>query len=265
MQWHRTLASLLALLAGAFLVACDSGNDIDNAGFNEQEVASAAVVAAFAGPSTESAEQTMLDMVAHIGAPAAMTDEGPNGPISLPSSTSGFELDNGISGTIELTVNGVYTFTFSGTVVVDGSPVSVQGTLVLTPAATQPEGGSAYLIDYDATASGARGSATWSTVGTLARDGGGAVVDYDLTMTHTVTPTGQSPSVVTALLSPSRFDLIVTGPYGNTLRFGFDRLSMSGTVSVNSRLVATIEVSEGCAHVDYVDESRQDVDVCPTA
>ena len=265
MRWQRTIASLVALLAGAFLVGCDSGNDIDDPGFNEQEVQAAAVVAAFAGPSTESAEQLMLDMVAHIGAPAPMTGDGPEGPISLPSNTAGFDLGNGISGTMELTVTGVYTFTFSGTVLVEGSPVTVQGTLVLTPAAAQPESGSAYLIDYDATASGARGSATWSTVGTLERDGAGGVTDYDLTMSHTVTPTGQSPSVVTAMLSPSRFDLILTGPYGNTLRFGFDRVSMSGTVSVNSRLVAMIEVSEGCAHVDWVDESRTDLDVCPAA
>ena len=265
MRWHRTIASLLVLLAGAFLVSCDSSNDIDDGGFNEQEVESAAVLAAFAGPSTESAEQMMLDMVAHIGAPAAMSDAGPDGPISLPSNTSGFDLGNGISGSMELTVSGVYTFTFSGTVLVEGSPVTVQGTLVLTPAATQPESGSSYLIDYDATAAGARGSATWSTVGTLDRDAAGDVTDYDLTMSHTVTPTGQTPSVVTALLSPSRFDLIVTGPYGNTLRFGFDRVSMSGVVSWNGRHVATVEVSEGCAHVDWVDESRQDVDVCPAA
>jgi len=266
MRRHRTIASLLALLAGAFLLlSCDSSNDIGDSGFNEQEVESAAVVAAFAGPSTESAEQMMLDMVAHIGAPAPMTDEGPGGPISLPSSTSGFDLGNGISGDMELNVAGVYTFTFSGTVLVDGSPVTVQGTLVLTPAATQPESGTAYLIDYDATASGARGSATWSTVGTLERDAEGAVSDYDVTMSHTVTPTGQSPSVVTAQLSPQRFDLIVTGPYGNTVSFGFDRTSMSGTVSVNSHLVATIEVSDGCAHVDWVDESRTDLEVCPEA
>jgi len=260
MRWHRSIVSLLALLAGVFLIACDSSNDIGDPGFNEQELESAALVVAFAGPSAESAEQLMLDMLAQIGSPAASTDG-----VSLPSHSADFDLGNGVTGTMEVTAEGVYTFTFSGSVVVDGSPVDVQGTLVLTPAATQPPSGSAYLIDYDATASGARGSATWSTIGTLVRDSVGVVTDYDLTMNHTVAPTGHSPSVVTALLSPSSFELVVTGPYGNTLRFSFDRVSMRGDVSINGRLAATVLVSDGCAHVDYVDESRIDVDICPAA
>lgn len=263
MRGLRCFCLSVAACAAIGLSGCDSSSDVTAPAFDEQELESAALLAAMVAPSAGSAEQMMLDMASHMAPAAAPLSAGDS--VSLPSHTETFDLGNGISGTMEFAATGVYTFAFAGALEVDGATIAVQGTLVLAPAADQPASGASHLIDFDAVASGPRGSATWSATGTLTRDAAGALVDYDATMTHTVTPTGGPTSVVLVGLSPTSFEVVVSGPRGNTLRFTFDRGTMSGMVSLNGRAVAQVTVSDGCAHVDYVDESRQDVDVCAAA
>ena len=263
MRGLRCLCLSVAACAALGLVGCDSSPDVTAAGLDQQELESAALLAAAVGPSAGSAEQMMLGMASYMAPPTAPLAVGAS--VSLPSHTDTFDLGNGVVGTMEFAATGVYTFTFGGTLVIDGATTTVQGTLVLTPAAAQPQSGSSHLIDFDAVATGPRGSATWNATGTLTRDAEGAVVDYDATMTHTVTPAGGPTSAVLVTLSPASLEVLVTGPRGNTLRFTFDRVTMSGAVQVNSLVVAQVTVSDGCAHVDYVEESRQDVDVCPAA
>jgi len=259
MHRYRFTHLLIALAVVVGLWGCDDSQNLTDPGFNEQDVSSGAEIVALVGPTAQTADQMMLDMIAQVAGTTAPLTTGQS--VSLPGSTESFDLGNGITGTRELTANGVYTFRFAGTVDVDGAMIRVEGTLVLTPAATQPPSGAAFLIDYSADATGPRGSATWTATGNV-EVGAGEVTDYDATMTHTVTATGGASAVATVMVSPTRFELVVTGPFGNTLRFVFDRSSMTGTLGVNGRDVALVTVSGGCTHVDYMDPARQDIDVC---
>jgi len=259
MHRYRSTHLLIALLALVGVWGCDGSQNLTDPGYNEQEVAQGAQVVALVGPTAVTADQMMVDMFAQVATTMAPLTTGES--VSLPGSVTSFDLGNGITGTRVLDATGVYTFTFAGTVDIDGAMITVQGTLVLTPAPNQPQSGVAFLIDYDAVATGSQGTATWSATGSVEVDAG-EVTDYDATMTHSVTATGGASAVATVLVSPTRFELIVTGPFGNTLHFVFDRSSMSGTLGINGREVALITVSAGCTHVDYTDPARQDIDVC---
>ncbi len=244
-----------ALLALAGLCGC-SNDDVTNPSFDPSEVEAGAVAAALTAPTAEAAEEMILAMLAEIGGPA---------PLSLGAAAgdcSTFDLGNGITGTCSLSPEGVYTITFGGTVDIDGELATLEGTFVVTPAVVQPLSGVRYLIDFDATATSAKGSASWSAAGTVTFDTLGTVADYDFTMTHTITPTGGTTVMVSVVVSPTRFQLIVTGPLGNTLRFALNRETMTGTVSINSNEVASVTILDGCTTINFFSEELVDRTVC---
>jgi len=66
-----------------------------------------------------------------------------------------------------------------------------------------------------------------------------------------VTPTGGTTRIATVLISPTQFEVVVTGPFGGVLRIVLDRETMSGFVSLNGLRVAQITIVDGCVTVEY--------------
>jgi hypothetical protein len=247
------------LLAVVTLWGCNDSDDIVNPDFDPADVQAGAEAAGLVGPTAEMTEQIITGLMqGAFGAAAPMTAGG-----VIPTHETSVYLENGVEATCEVDAMGGLVCQFFGTVSVDGYEVSVSGSLSAGESASQPASGTRYDVDFDATATSALANAVWSTLGTVEVDEQGEPVDYSFNMSHTVTPTGGSSVVVTAVASPSQFELVVTGPMGGTVRMNMDRVSMTGSVYVNGYQVATFAVDAGCTDIDFTSEEHQDVTICP--
>ncbi len=236
------MAIALAMLAG-----CNGAEELVQPGPDaEAEVTMGAQTGALAGPSGDSAGIMIAGMVG----------------LACPES---FELPSGISGTCSMDETGVKTWLFGGAILVDGDSVEVDGAMTATPSAEQPEIGSAYDIESNASAFGNRGSATWVASGTVLLDAAGQVLDYDLEMTHTVTPAGGQTAVVRITVMPTMMDMHLTGPLGGTLGFELDRETMTGTLNLNGIQVATVSIENGCATIVSSIPAIPDQTICAGA
>lgn len=253
-------ASILLSLAG-----CDTSNGVDlNSPETLAEVQSGALAAAVAAPSSDIAGDLIVAMMGAVD-PAPLARGGGAGESGgdEPACPESFDLGNGITGTCSATPEGVVTFVFGGSIPMEGAAAAVSGTLVAAPASSQPSRGTAHDIDFDASVSSSLGDASWSSLGTVTRDELGRILDYSFTMTHTVTPAGGATAVVTTVLTPSRFELVVTGPLGGTLRFVMNRDTMGGVVLLDGVEVAEIDVVDGCVSIDFLGAGLTDEVVCP--
>ncbi|NIM63403.1 MAG: hypothetical protein GTN89_12395, partial [Acidobacteria bacterium] len=172
-----------------------------------------------------------------------------------------FDLGNGITGSCSATGTDA-TFAFGGTLMVDGELVALSGSLSISVAAGQPAVGTTYSIAFDASASGPRGDANWSTSGDVTVDDARNVIDISLVITVTATSAGGFSSTVTAVVDANSFELIVNGPLGGVLRFELDRATMTGRVLLNGLHVADVTIANGCATIRYTLPGMQDRVVC---
>ncbi len=266
MRRHGIAFGSLALVA---LVAAGCSSTSDPAAPSpaqvQQGVQSVAPAVTVAAPESGAAGDLVGQLMGQIGSTSAPMQSGVAAAVAAPTCPATFDLGNGITGTCSVSQSGTVTWTFAGTRTIDGAAVQVQGTLVATPSATQPASGTSWTVTLNATASGPRGNATWSATGTVVLDAQNQVIDYSLTMTHTVTPAGGSPIIVNVVLSPGTIDLTVVGSEGHTYRFSFNRTTMTGSVSVNGNVVANVSVLNGCVTIDYVDPSLTDKTICPAS
>jgi hypothetical protein len=257
---------IIALAAISGLSGCNTTDDVIQPSDTqvETDVPAGAAAVSLAGPTSDASARMIDDMLGLLRNPPPLAPaRGVAAQEVHPVCPEQFELQNGISGSCSFSAEGVVTFLFGGTLTLEGGAVTVEGTLVGAPAETQPESGLRYTIDYDAYASGSRGSATWSALGTVTLNDQFQVTDFSFNMTHTVTPTGGPSAVVEVVLSPTRFELIVTGPLGGVVRFLLDRDTMSGMVSINGHDVAEVVIVDGCSHIDFINENLDSVVVCP--
>jgi hypothetical protein len=253
---------VLAALGAA--TGCTS-NDVaqPSSADTQADVNASALAVSMTGPSAAASTELIGAMVGRMGGAVAMAKLVAGTPVAPPTTCpSTFDLGNGITGTCSASTQGTGTFTFSGTLVIDGVSVAVEGTLVATPSVDQPPSGIRYAIGFNASATSLRGVATWTATGDVTRDAGGQVTDYNLAMTHTATPAGGASVVVVVVVSPTRFEETVTGPRGNTIRFVLNRETMTGTMQVNGTEVAAVILSGGCAHVDFVNPELTDFTIC---
>lgn len=257
---QRGTTLVFVLLAVVGLWGCSDSDDIVNPEFDPQDVQAGAEAAALAGPAAEMTQEIIMGLMqGALGGLAPMTTEN-----IIPTHETSVYLDNGVEATCLIDDQGGVDCEFVGTVSIDGFEVSISGSMSAGLSASQPASGAAYEVDFDASAnSAALGSATWSSLGSVEVDEAGEPVDYSFNMSHTVTPVGGSATVVTVIVSPSQFELVVTGPMGGTVRFNMNRQSMTGTVYVNGYMVATIVVDGTCTSIDFTSEEYQDVEVCP--
>jgi len=255
---HAT-CSLIGIALLAALVGCDSASDVLDADDLVADVEAGADAVGLAGPSADASADMIGDMLGLL-APAQAAAGARTVGSACPAPA--FELPSGVAGTCTASETGTVTFMFDGTIVVAGGSATVAGTFVATPTVAPAGAAAAWLVDYDATATGTRGVSTWSVIGTIVLDDAGAVSDFDLTMTHTFSPTDGPTVQVTVVLGPTRFELVLTGPRGGVLRFVLDREAMSGSVSVNGRTVADVSIEGACATIDFFDASFDDRTIC---
>jgi hypothetical protein len=231
--FYRRFLVLIGLLALAGLWGCDNSDDFN---FSDADI------------------QGEVEAAAETVAPFSTG--------TLPTHTTEFDLGNGITGICVTDGTGVYTLDFGGAIEIEGAVTTLEGRLVVSPSVNQPATGSRYQIDFGATAVGPHGTASWSSVGTVTLDEVGEVVDFELTISHTVS-TGAVTVTATVAISSTSFELVVTGPLGGTVRFTLDRETMTGTISLNRREVATVAIVEGCAVIDFLNDAIQDGTLCP--
>ncbi len=258
----------VVVLAGlAAAIGCSSNDVAQPSNADTQaDVNASALAVSMTGPSAAASAELIGAMVGRMGVSTGMTKLVAGAPVAPvappPACPATFDLGNGITGTCSATTEGTGTFTFSGTLVIDGVSVAVEGTLVVTPSVDQPPSGIRYAVNFNASATSLLGVATWTATGDVTRDAGGQVTDYNLAMTHTVTPAGGTSLVVVVVVSPTRFEETVTGPRGNTIRFVLNRETMTGTIQVNGTEVAAVTLSGGCAQVDFVNPDLTDFTIC---
>jgi len=256
------MAIALVIMAG-----CSDAEDLVQPGPNaEAEVTMGAKAGTLAGPSGDTAGDMIAGMMDLIQpAPLRMTAGEVSAVLLDPTCPETFELPSGISGTCSMNEAGVMTWLFGGAILVDGDSVEVDGTMTATPSAEQPEIGASYDIDYNASALGTRGSATWVATGTVLLDDAGEVIDYDLDMTHTITPAGGETAVVRIVVDPTTMDLSLTGPLGGVLGLELNRETMSGSLTLNGIQVATISIEGGCANIVSSVPAIPDQTICSSA
>lgn len=256
------MAIALAMLAG-----CSDAEDLVQPGPNaEAEVTMGAQAGALAGPSGDTAGDMIAGMMDLVQpGPLRMTAGNPAPVLLDPTCPETFELPSGISGTCSMAESGVMTWLFGGAILVDGDSVEVEGTMTATPSAAQPEIGASYDIDYNASAFGTRGSATWAATGTVLLNDAGEVIDYDLDMTHTITPAGGETAVVRMVVDPTTMDISLTGPMGGLLGLELNRETMSGSLTLNGIQVATVSIDNGCATIVSSVPAIPDQTICSGA
>ena len=255
------------IVALVLLAGCNGAEDLVQPGPDaEAEVTMGARTGALAGPSGDTAGDLIAGMMDLIQpSPLPMTTGGVSAVLLDPTCPETFELPSGISGTCSMDEAGVMSWLFGGVILVDGDSVEVDGSMTATPSPEQPETGGSYDIEFDATAFGSRGSATWAATGTVLLDDGGEVVDYDLDMTHTITPAGGDTAVVRMNVDPTMLDMRLTGPMGGLLELAMNRETMSGTLSLNGVQVATVSIDNGCATIVSSIPAIPDQTICAGA
>lgn len=227
----------------------------------QDDVQAATEAAAEAGPAAFATGDMIFEMMNLAGGAALPATAGGLTP-AVEGCFGEFSTESGISGTCSET-NGVWTFTFSGTVFVERDEVTVSGTMTATEAQFDEETGNVtYAIDYSVTATGPNGSASWAAVGTVTVHPEEGVVDYDLTMTHTVTTNGGETVTVTTVVTPTSFDVTVVGPRGGVIRFVMNIETGEGMASWNGIDVAQVVFDGGCVSIDYLNEAIEDQLIC---
>ena len=246
------LLATLTIISGG-LIGCAQDNLV-NPGLDigqQTDVQSATQAVTIAAPSAAAAESMIVGLMSLVSPTRAPGD---------PMCPAIVDLGNGITGSCS-TAAGEATFTFGGTLMVDGASAVLNGTLAVNLAASQPATGTAYSIVFDATVSGPRGDASWSTIGTVTVDAGN-VIDIDFVMTMMATSASGFSSTVTAIVDMNRFELVVNGPLGGVLRFQLDRNTMTGQVLLNGIPVADVTIVGGCATIQYTLPGVPDRVVC---
>ena len=265
---RKRIVAVFAMAAALLLLAgCNGAEELVQPGPNaEAEVTMGAQAGALAGPSGDTAGDMIAGMMGLIQpAPLRSTVGAVSAVLLDPSCPATFELASGISGTCSMSETGTMTWLFGGAILVDGDSVEVDGSMTATPSAEQPEIGASYDVDYNASAFGTRGSATWTATGTVLLDDAGDVVDYDLEMTHTITPAGGQTTVVRMTVNPTTLDIRLTGPLGGILGLQLDRETMTGSLSLNGIQVATVSIENGCATIVSSIPAIPDQTVCAGA
>jgi len=251
---------VIVLLAVVGLWGCSDSDDIVNPSFDPQDVQAGAEAAALAGPAAGLTQEIIEGLMqGTLGAAVPMTADGS----IIPTHETSVYLNNGVEATCAIDEMGGVFCEFVGIVAIDGYEMSISGTMSAGLAVSQPTNGSRYDVDFDGMANSPLGNATWSTLGTVEVDELGEPVDYTFNMSHEVTPTGGATVIVTAIVSPTQFEFVVTGPMGGTVRFNLNRTSMSGSVYVNGYQVATFAVEGGCTDIDFMSEEHLDLTICP--
>ena len=111
-------------------------------------------------------------------------------------------------------------------------------------------------------ASGPRGRMTWLASGMVTVDDAGNVVNFDFTMTLTVTPTGGSTTIVTVMIDATSLEMFVSGPLGGALTFRLDRLTMTGQLLLGNLVVADVMIIDGCTTIQFTVPGVPDKVVC---
>lgn len=257
------LLAAAAVCAMIAVTGCSSTDEITlpTDDILQDDVQAATEAAAEAGPAAFATGDMIFEMMDLVGG-GALPATGDGLAPAVEGCFGEFETPSGISGTCSET-NGVWTFTFSGVVMVEQDEVSVSGSMTATEAQYDQETGEVtYAIDYSVTATGVHGTATWNAVGTVTVRPEEGVVDYDLTMTHTVTPNGGETVTVTTEVTPSSFHLTVVGPRGGVIRFDMDLETGEGMASWNGIDVAHVVFDGGCVSIDYVNDAIEDQLIC---
>lgn len=251
----QVLSMFAALAAALVLAGCGDSEDVTRLGSDDlqNEVGASTLQAAVLAPSATAAAEAALELMSlfSAGAPAALADAA-----IVPQCPASFTLPIGLTGNCSVSDGGVVTIEFQGS----AGGVSLAGTLVATPAATQPPSGSAWTVEFEVTASAPGGARTWEGVGNVVLDASGNPLDYDWTLTTSASGGGGTVNVA---VDPSAVRIVASGPLGNVVRFDLDRQTSGGTVSVNGEIVAVIVFSDGCAIVDFADARLGRQEICP--
>lgn len=258
---QRGMTVGVVLLAVLALGGCSDSGDVGSPGFDPEQIENAALTVVDNVPAVEAAEGSIFGMVDEISGPAPLEFD----PVGVPSHTEEFALDNGITGTVDSSTDGSFNFEFGGTIPVENGSVTIQGSMIVAPTATQPPSGAQFEIDYDVAASGPGGNASWGATGTVTVDASGQVTTFDLTFVQSVVAANGASATVTTRVDPASYEMTATGPFDNTSRFVVDRNSMTGVVYWNGQVIANLAVQGDCVDVDYVSEDYTDVSVCPQA
>ncbi len=252
---------MVALVAMLAIPGCDDADNITQPSNAEvqTDVSAGAAAVTLAGPGSVAAADFISQMM-------GLLEEAPPAPgarLAEASCDPEFDLGNGLTGTCEVSPEGVVTFMFSGIVDVDGVSTEISGSLVAGPTDPQPETGSEYNIEYNAVVSSSLGTVTWSTFGWVLLDEGHQVIDFLYNMSQTVTAAGYGSFSVDVLLSLTRFEMTLAGPLGNVLHITLNRDTLFGAVYINGFLVATLTVSGGCTQVDFECPCLGTAIICP--
>lgn len=268
----RRISSRAALVLAASFVAASMNGCNHSSGViqpltsnTQADVQVGVETMAAAAPSVEAAAETLVALIAEVQPAPVSPPSGPHDPSLRGSPTCApvFDLGNGVSGTCEFASTGEVTFTFAGSVDAGGESVSLQGTLVAFKPAQQPATGARYDVDFAVTTSGPRGAADLSSTASVTVDDAGAVIDFALVLSGTVTSAGGQDVSVSIVVGPTQLELTVIGPRGGVLLIALDRVAMTGTVTLNGIQVAAFSVVNGCAVVDAIVPELENGTFCP--
>jgi hypothetical protein len=253
------ITALVALLA---IPGCSDPDPIDPQPSNAEiqtDVSAGAGPITLAGPGSVAAADFVSQMMGLLyEAPPV-----PGARLAEAACDPDFDLGNGLTGTCEVSPEGVVSFSFSGTVDVDGVSTTISGSLVAGPTDPQPETGSEYNIEYIAEVSSSLGSVSFSMLGWVLLDEEQQVVDFLYNMTQSVTAAGFGTFSVEVLLSLTRFEISLAGPLGNVLFIELNRDTLTGTVEINGYLVAVLMIDGPCTTIDFECPCLGSVIVCP--
>lgn len=259
----RSLSVLAAVAAFALLVGgCESDTLTDTT--DQQALASleeSAPIALEGLPASGAVETLTEELLGQLGS-AGTLSSGPAaaGP-RTPSCETTFDLGNGISGTCAVSQSGTVTLTFTGTRTIDGVATTIDGILTVTEASDQPTTGTKYTIALSATATSSRGVAAWYVTG-YAVVAEGEMIDFALTLSLTVTPTGGTPRTITISLTPVMKTVFFQTTSGLNVSYILNRSTMTGVVSVQGRQVATVVFSGDCVTIRFVDPGLDERTIC---
>ena len=82
-------------------------------------------------------------------------------------------------------------------------------------------------------------------------------------MTQTISPTGGAMVVVNTVITPGTVDMSFAGPLGGTMTLSINRLTMTGSLSLNGNEVATLTFANGCVTINSVIPGIPSQEVCP--
>jgi len=259
----RTLCALAAVAAVALLLGgCES--DTLTSTTDQQAQASleeSAPIALEGLPASDAVETLTEELLGQLGSAGARSSGPAAAGPRTPACESTFDLGNGITGTCAVSQSGTVTITFTGTRTIGGVATTIDGILTVTEAADQPTLGTKYTVALSATATSSRGVAAWYVTG-YAVVAEGELIDFALTLSLTVTPTGGMPRTVTISLTPAMKTVFFQTTSGLNVSYILNRSTMTGVVSVQGRQVATVAFSGDCVTIRFVNPAIDDTTIC---